>query len=189
MSGVKVIGVFGLSGVGKTRLIKAASEGLDGVLHLQASALIKEGLADASVTSEALRRSSGDQVLANQQVLLTMFERSVAAKASKLVVFDGHLIIDTDAEIIEIPLDVIAGLRPSALVHVEAPREVVVKRRRQDEKRTRPDRTPAVLGIQQERSREVCRQHAAALGIDMQILDDDAHGRLAALCRALLDES
>jgi hypothetical protein len=53
MSEAKVIGVFGLSGVGKTRLIKAATEGLDGVLHVQASTLIKQGLADVGVTSEA----------------------------------------------------------------------------------------------------------------------------------------
>jgi adenylate kinase len=79
-----------------------------------------------------MRRASGDRVLANQQVLLTMFEQSVAAHTGRLVVFDGHLIIDTDAELIEIPLEVIAGLRPAVLVHVEAPPEIIVERRRQD---------------------------------------------------------
>jgi molybdopterin-guanine dinucleotide biosynthesis protein len=45
MNRAKVIGVFGLSGVGKTSLIRNAVADHDGILHLQASTLIKQARA------------------------------------------------------------------------------------------------------------------------------------------------
>jgi adenylate kinase len=187
MKAAKVIGVFGLSGVGKTRMIRAATDGRDTVVHVQASALIKQGLADASISSEALRQSSGDRMLSNQNVLLAMFEKVLAAERSKLVIFDGHLMIDTDADLIEIPLGVVAGLRPAALVHVEGRPEIISARRREDKERTRPARTEAILAEHQARSRQACCQFAAALGIDALVVANDSPDALSALCSKLLD--
>jgi adenylate kinase len=188
MKTANVIGVFGLSGVGKTRMIRAAIHERDGIVHLQAGALIKQGLADATISSEALRRSSGDRVLANQSVLLAMFAKVLAAEAGKLVIFDGHLIIDTDADLVEIPLGVVTGLQPAALLHVEALPEIIAARRREDNERIRPARTKAVLVEHQARSRKACCQFAAALGIDAHIVTNDSPAVLSKLCSRLLDD-
>ena len=103
-----VIGVFGISGVGKSWLVAKVASCLPGTLHLQGSTLIKQGLADPSVSSEMLRLASGDHIIANQQILVAMFNRVIAAHPSNLVLFDGHLLIDTAAQMMEIPQAVIS---------------------------------------------------------------------------------
>lgn len=185
MRQLAIVAVLGLSGVGKTTLIKEACKQIDGVLHVQASALIKADCADPSVTSEALRTCSGDQVLANQKILVAMFARAVAETDAKVVIFDGHLIIDTDAEVIEIPPDVIAALRPSVLVHVEAAPEVIAERRRADESRKRPRRSVDVLARQQARSGELCQLYASELGVETLAVVPDLAASLSILIEHL----
>ena len=67
MTARKVIAVFGISGVGKTTIIRQWLDGRDDALHLQASALIRQGLPDLALDSEMLRSSSAHRILANQQ--------------------------------------------------------------------------------------------------------------------------
>lgn len=160
-----IVCVFGISGVGKTMLIRQALSGRNYVVHFTASNLIKQAHADPQITSEILRCASGDSIRANQQLLTTMFVRQVAATSAKLIVFDGHLLIDTDEQIVEIPLDVIAKLHPSILIHVEAEPSVIAERRRVDAVRVRPFRSTEALAEHQERSRELCCTYAAALGV------------------------
>ncbi len=187
MSAPKIVGVFGISGVGKTSLIRAAIARRDDVLHLQASMLIKQSLSDRSITSEALRRTSSDRVLLNQKALTTMFQRIVAAShGARLVIFDGHLIVDTDSETVEIPLDVVAAITPSSLVHIEATPATIAERRRHDLCRSRPERAIAVLSEHQLRSRILCNQHAASLGIEAHIVTDGSSRVLSELCEQLM---
>jgi adenylate kinase len=101
-----------------------------------------------------------------------MFDRAVAASHAGMIVFDGHLIIDTDVEIVEIPLEVIAATRPAVMVHVEAAPEAIAYRRCHDRTRTRPERTATVLAEQQHRSRDLCHRLAATLGIAAHIIQD-----------------
>jgi adenylate kinase len=119
-----VICVLGISGVGKSRMVADVTARIPGALHLQGSALIKLGLADPGVSSEELRRSGGDAILANQRVLVEMFGRAVSEHKGNLVLFDGHLVIDTDAGLVEVPQTVISALHPCALVHVDPGRLV-----------------------------------------------------------------
>jgi adenylate kinase len=184
---VNVIAVFGISGAGKSSLIRDAVKGIDGILHLTASTLIKQGLSDTSVTSEKLRKSTSEQVSANQRILVAMFDRAVAEHQGGLVIFDGHVIIDTDAELIEVPLDVVAAIRPRTIVHVEASPEAVAERRQRDGQRTRPRRTIPVLAEHQLRSRELCQRYAGALCIDMHIIADGRPETLRATCVRLLN--
>jgi adenylate kinase len=165
MTARKVIAVFGISGVGKTTIIRQWLDGRDDALHLQASALIRQGLTDLALDSEILRRSSTHRILANQKVLVEMFGHAVAASRAELVVFDGHLIIDTDDRLVEIPLAVVAALQPHILVHVEQLPEVIAARRRADTGRVRPRRDTSTLQCHQARSRALCQAYGSKLGI------------------------
>jgi adenylate kinase len=177
--------VFGISGVGKTTLIAKALANIQDGLHLQASALIKQGLADPLKDSEMLRRSSGDRILANQMVLIEMFDRACAVANARVTVFDGHLIIDTDKGLFEIPLYVIAALKPGLLVHVDADPAVIALRRSQDTARSRPARSAEVLDAHQAKSRALCREYSTTLGIERVCLEAGAIDELDELLRSI----
>lgn len=178
-----VIGVFGISGVGKSRLVGEVSARIPGTLHLQGSALIKQGLADPFVSSEELRRASGNRIIANQRILIAMFNSAIAEQHSSLVLFDGHLLINTEAELVEVQRAVIAALRLAVLVHVEADPLLIAARRNADMERQRPLRDIDTLAAHQARSRRVCQNLAAWLGIPMHIIGSGEEDRLATLCR------
>src|SRR5665811_435081 len=115
MSCLRIIGIFGISGVGKSTLISEARKDVPDSLHLQAGTLIKEGLRLAETTSESLRQRPRGQIRSNQDVLVDSFWDTVRSQPKPLVIFDGHLVIDTDKELVEIPQKVIGKLRPSVI--------------------------------------------------------------------------
>lgn len=169
-----VIAIFGISGVGKTTLISEAADSIPGALHLQASALIKQGLADPAVTSDMLRRSCGDRIIDNQAVLIEMFELVIANAKASVVFFDGHLVIDTDDRLLEIPIEVIAALKPNLLVHIEDDAETIALRRASDRGRQRPVRSIAAIADHQSYSRSLCKRYSSVLGIKMVALPPGA---------------
>lgn len=181
MTAPVVIGVFGISGVGKSWLVGEVAARIPGTLHLQGSALIKQGLADPSVSSEELRRASGDHIIANQRILIAMFNREIAEHTSRLVLFDGHLLIDTAAQTIVIPQEVISALRPKLLIHVEAEPTLIANRRRDDTSRTRPMHDNHTLVAHQNRSRDLCQAYGRRLGIPMEIVASSDVVRLAGI--------
>lgn len=186
MTAPVVIGVFGISGVGKSWLVGEVAARIPGTLHLQGGALIKQGLAGPSVSSEMLRRASGDRIIAGQRILIAMFNRELAEHPSSIVLFDlfdGHLLIDTETELIEVPQAVIAALSTAILVHVEADASLIAARRNADTQRKRPVRDIVTLAAHQALSRRLCQDCALTLGIPMHIIGSSDVGGLAALCR------
>jgi adenylate kinase len=182
MSEFHVIGVFGISGVGKGTLIAEARKIAPDSLHLQASALIKRGLDDPEIDSDALRRRRGGQIRLNQDILVESFWLMVRAQPHRLVVFDGHLVIDTDRELVEIPLEIIASLRPSLMVHVEDA-EKIAARRFQDRDRVRPMRSEEVLQKHQRLSRKLCEAYASALKTEKLVCGPDDVERFRSLLK------
>lgn len=187
MTAPVIIGVFGISGVGKSWLVGEVAVRIPGTLHLQGSVLIKQGLADSAVSSEELRLASGDRILTNQRILIAMFNRVIAVQPSKLVLFDGHLLIDTAAETIAIPQEVIAALKPRLLVHVEAEPALIATRRYGDTSRTRPVRDSHTLAAHQNRSRDLCQEIGQGLGITMEVVNSGDVDKLAAIASLAID--
>jgi adenylate kinase len=184
VSGRRIVGVFGISGVGKSTLIAKAREEVSS-LHVQASALIKEGLADPMMHSEALRRRSGDQIRANQDILVKSFWRKVRGQHYRLILFDGHLVVDTDSELLEIPQVIIRRIRPTLMVHVEDDAAKIAERRFCDSHRVRPVRSEATLWEHQRMSARLCKAYAYQLGVEAMVLRSDEAETFNRLLRGL----
>jgi adenylate kinase len=159
----KVVAVFGLSGVGKSWMISRYTNAAN-VAHIQASKLMRDAIAAQEammVTSEDLR--SGP-VLNNQNMLTDAFAK-VRASEARPIIFDGHCMVDSGEQPIEIPIEVISRLQPSGIILVYAPAAEIVSRRESDTSRQRPARTSSALSAQQDRCVVICTDYADRLGI------------------------
>lgn len=178
---MRTILVLGLSGVGKSSLIRRAAETRI-VLHLAASDLIKAGLARRAehATSEELRKGA---VLDNQQLLLEEFKLAISGTDHELVIFDGHNVIDTPMGLLEIPSGVLSQLRPDLVIFVEDDPAHITARRTADIARTRPPRTPQELALHQALAKSNAETLAANLAIPFHaVRSGDAGALLVALC-------
>lgn len=183
MTAPPVIAVFGISGVGKSTLVAHAVRRMPGTLHLQASALIKEGLADPAMASEALRLAGSDRIAANQELLVEVFARRAAGGG--VIFFDGHLVIDTDGGSSVVAVSVIERLRPRIMVHVEEDTAVIARRRQGDRERQRPSRTPEILVGHQQLSHDLCAGYAVQLSVPMRVLRVEDVDRLVDLAASI----
>jgi len=156
------VAVLGLSGVGKSTLIKQVQSSTP-VVHLQASALIKaeqEFRSQRSDDSEALRTGA---VLDNQALLVAAFHR--ATKGVELpIIFDGHSIIDGRDGLIEVPSSVFREFGLNAIYFLGADPEAIAERRRGDFGRERPFRDVETLRNQQELAMAVAQRIATDIG-------------------------
>ena len=132
-------GVFGISGVGKTFLITRAVQRHDTYFHVQASELIKAGLADATLSSNCLRKLGRDKIIDNQSILVRMFENVRKSNPDKVVVLDAHSIVDTGDQFIPIPVAIICDLQLDHLIFMRDLPDRIVSRREQDRRRARPE--------------------------------------------------
>lgn len=170
-----IIGVFGLSGVGKSWII-ARFAAHTPVLHVQASQLLRDAkavLVGTDVTSEDLRKGA---VLDNQALIIEAFAR-VCATAQLPIVFDGHCVVDNGDRLLEIPVEVIAGLAITHLIFIEGSPQDIVERRRKDTTRVRPERIEEELAQHQQRAKFVCERYSQLLGLPLTIIvagDEDA---------------
>jgi adenylate kinase len=168
---MKAVAVVGLSGVGKSSLIQRAAMDID-LLHLQASALIKQeqGYRAGSVcSSEELRLGP---VLDNQALMIAAFSRLTHGVHS-LVVFDGHTIIDGPAGPISIPADVFRALGCLSMIFLWEEPELIVQRRKADHRRDRPALTANLLRQHQELAEHVGREICGELDIPLKLIKVD----------------
>ncbi|WP_296612400.1 AAA family ATPase [Sphingomonas sp.] len=173
------IGLLGLSGVGKSTLLKAIASHVD-FMHLQASDLIKAELqfrADQPQSSEDLRTGA---VVENQALLISGFNRAVE-HATVPIVFDGHSIIDGRDGLIEIPSEVFAALGLAAICFLEAEPSVIATRRCNDARRQRPNRNVDVLRGHQAIAQAAARRIAYEIGCPFRVISDDEHDLLRQL--------
>lgn len=177
-----VVAVVGLSGVGKSTLLSEMSK-RHAFLHLQASQLIKseqQKREDTPLTSEQLRLGP---VLDNQDLLVSGLERAVQGY-SGLVVFDGHVLIDTDLAIIEIPSSIFARIGCRHLIVLTDSPDRLGRRRVSDALRSRPPRSAAMLRQHQVRMVEIAETIAGDLGIPFTKLNIDDRDGFEALLQS-----
>lgn len=172
MSRRKVVALVGLSGVGKSTLLKDARRGLV-FEHLQASDLIKAERQERRgkpVAHDLLREGNIDD---NQALLISGFTRRAPDKG--LIVLDGHTIIDTSDGLVEISPSVFSAIDVSYFVVLVDDVEKIALRRLSDTRRTRPVRSQEELAKHQERSVLAAYRAALALSVPLFVVPLNDH--------------
>lgn len=170
-----VVGLFGISGVGKTWLAARIVEAMPEVMHLQASALLRHA---HGVDGEALRTAARDDLHSNQSVLASAVAAARLGREGRPVLIDAHSVIDNDAELVEVPFEAIAPVGIAHYLFLAADPKVIALRRSWSD-RSRPERAATVLATHQRRALAVCRAYASRTGRPFTLLDSPDPQRAA----------
>jgi adenylate kinase len=174
--------VFGISGVGKTRLIQRTKDQLMPVFTWRASEIIGEARNISS--GEDLRRLPVNEIQASQELLVRGFSVRRCANPHELVILDAHSVIDADGGLVDIAADVVARLYPAGLIHVGDTAANIHQRRDADAARPRPAREVAELEQYQKRSLEICRRYSEALLVPLvEVISGDEQAFIRAVRR------
>ena len=106
-----MIGLFGLSGVGKTRFASELVAREPRILHLQASALLRKA---SGLLDEELRTADRDAMHANQKALADALQEARAGRRERPVLIDAHSVIDNDVDLLDVPFE---AIRPLGIGH------------------------------------------------------------------------
>lgn len=184
---IKVIAIVGISGVGKSTLIRQV-QARQPLLHLQASDLIKaEQLRQRSNASSSEELRLGP-VLDNQQLLISGFFAAIVGFAG-LIVFDGHAVIFGESTATEIPSTVFGRIGCQAIIVIEAEPTTIRAQRMRDVARPRPDVTEAELARQQAHAKDVAAKIAAEFAIPFHCIASGDGERLSATLFGLAEGS
>jgi len=162
-----VVGLFGISGVGKTRFASALVELTPEVLHLQASALLRQA---NGLGNEALRTANRDQLVANQSALALATEQARSGQRERPLLIDAHSVIDNDVELVDVPFEAIQPLNIETYIFLRASPASIIQRRAAST-RSRPLRSADELAEHQSRALVVCREYADRSGRPLVIID------------------
>lgn len=172
--------ISGLSGVGKTFVIEKLVSESDSYFHLSAGSLIKKRL--ANLDRDQLRELEKNSILANQYLMTEQFKVELNTIDKKFsIIFDAHMVIDNDQELIEIPYNVFEQLSPTRIIFLTDEAEIIMKRRKFDSTRKRPIRTIAEIIEQQNRSIMLAQDYSKKLSISfIEIKSGDIQALLTA---------
>lgn len=165
--GGPVVGLFGLSGVGKTRYAQEVVARQPSVLHLQASDLLRRA---SGLNNEDLRTAQRDRLVANQDTLAAALYEARAGRRDRPVLIDAHSVIDNDVELVDVPFEAVEPLFIDAFVFLRADPELIVARRSRSD-RVRPHRSAEALAEHQRRALDVCGQYASRSGAPLTIVE------------------
>jgi adenylate kinase len=129
--------VVGVSGVGKTEMIKHFVANHHDYVHIEASKLIKQGI--NAQTTEQIRLLPKEQIIKNQSLLLK--ELSKYKQKHQRIILDGQLIIYNNQELVPIPLDVVKNIAPHNLVLIQGNAQDIISHRINDPHKNRPNQT------------------------------------------------
>jgi adenylate kinase len=166
----RAIAFVGLSGVGKSTLIRSLAERIE-LQHLSAGSLIGEEKArlQEALNHDELRFAD---IAANQQLLIDGFNRTRNNHAA-LVVLDGHTVIDTNLKLEAIPAWVFQAIGIESFIFLRADPAEILKRRISDTTRTRPMISVTKIAMHQTFAIEVTQACAAELSIPCHIVDTE----------------
>lgn len=159
--------VFGVSGVGKTSACEAYVARHPNTLFVSASSLLK---AVKQTTGEVLRTAGAGEIIANQSLVASALATFRRGRDDQPILIDAHGVIDNGAEYVRVPLSAIEALAPERLILLEAP-AIVVAERRATAVRKRPERSVEAITREIEAERSAVRSYAAALGLDLTVME------------------
>ena len=165
MSSRSLLPAFGLSGVGKTRLLAQLEANIPNCVRLSVSDLMTTAQKMTTVGPDYLRMLPKEKILENQEYVVTEIRKASISVKNQLILLDAHSVIDNFLELIEVPVDIIRSLRPVSIVFIYDEPDNISKRRKDDSSRQRPSRTISELAVQQDIARETCSQYARILSL------------------------
>ena len=169
----RAIGVFGLSGVGKSTVVKrVVSESGRLARSVNAGELIRRRRGEVE-GGRNLRLLTAEEILSNQELLVAEFAEERSKGEAPVLLLDGHCVVDNGERLVTVPPYVIEQLYLSALVFIQASPEAIAKRRSDDGRRARPCHSNTTLRDQQEAGLSACTSYAIRLGLPLAVVTVD----------------
>lgn len=182
---MKIIGIFGVSGVGKTTLIEHMRSAEPDWVHVSGGTLIQESR--QTQLRDDLRVVSHDIILTNQTVMLESLSALKHSLKTPLLIFDGHLTIDAADGVFDVPMEVVSMLGLSAMVFVHDDPESILRNRSSDKTRQRSKRSGKEIGQEQAHARAIALGYAALLNLPIVTITPRDESKLLAYARELLE--
>jgi adenylate kinase len=158
----KVVCAFGVSGVGKSTMLRNYVASHKHWLHIVAS----EVLSDVTQqTSETLRMAGKDRIQLNQQLAVKRIAAIRAEHGECNVLLDAHSVIDNGEELIRVPASAIKELQPNLLLLIWDDPSKIKGRRENATDRPRPERTISQIDDYQKAVHETCESYQRLLGV------------------------
>lgn len=157
--------VFGVAGVGKTTACEAYASKHPEFLYYRASALLSAG---RGISAEALRTSEAREIERNQELLGKQLKALRCDHPERPLLIDAHAVIDNDLQIVRVPIEAVASMRPTGLALLEAAPETIVARRR-SHPQSRPQRTAEAIAREIAAERDTVLSYAAELDLPLEI--------------------
>lgn len=129
-----IVGLFGISGSGKTYLSASINSKYD-VITTRASQIIKEF--GHEIEYHQLNSSVVDQ---NQLILIRGLDLLDRRNPNKLIIIELHNVLETPEGLVEVAPQVLLDLNLSAACFLEVPIESLYQRRINDSSRRRPQK-------------------------------------------------
>jgi adenylate kinase len=178
-----VLGLFGISGVGKSYLSAKLVRQFPDLLHLQASQLLRTAHASSG---ETLRTANADTIAQNQIALGDAFNSARKGQEHKSVILDAHSVIDNDKGLVAIHVDAIRPLSLTHILFVSATPEVIIQRRAGDD-RARPVRSLQQIAEYQEKALLVSLQYSRDLEVPFLQSTTDEEEKISNFVREALE--
>ena len=177
----RVVAFTGLSGVGKTALIRTLGASVP-LKHLQASSLIKEGR-QASGETQSCRINCGLSISMRTSGFSLGASELKADTTTGLIILDGHTVIERDGGLTRIDPRVFGAIGIDSMIFLADEPEALAKRRRDDTTRNRPMVTVDNLRLAQEEAKDHAAVICRALSIPLQIFRPDQSALIAEALR------
>ena len=175
--------MFGVSGVCKTTLISEITRREPAWQRASAGSFIEQYRPE--VGHDSLRMLSTDAIRDNQEAIV----RGLAALRTLIpfsLLADGHVLIDSGREFVEISLDVIRRLALDAVVFISDAPEQIAQRRQADTDRNRAERSYDDIDQEQSHACEIAERYARELGIPFATALPSQRKRITSLVRKWL---
>jgi adenylate kinase/deoxycytidine triphosphate deaminase len=170
-----VVCVFGVSGVGKSHLVRSLVAEMRGWVQVTAGELLQQA---TKVEGNSLRTADRSKILRNQQLFAGAFASAKRQYSGTNLLVDAHSVINNDQEIVRVPVETVDSIGPELLVFVCDEPENIARRRLQDTDRDRPARSAQQIAEEQRIALENCEHFAAVLNVPLLSLKPGEIGKL-----------
>lgn len=163
-----VVGLFGLSGVGKSFFSEKIKVGMRDFTCARASDLIK--LARGEVFFNKLNRT---MVQRNQQILSKEFAAFKVSHPNKNILIELHNIIETPEGIEFLGGEVFDKFELTHVVFLQLEPDILYQQRLNDTGKTRRHSSVSELRFLQEKAKCLCKETFSSRGIPFKVLESD----------------